>query len=372
MLFRKYSLLFCLSLLVGVTACKNDEEQNQPETPTPDPTPLTIEAPSYFGPMAIPENNPTTVEGAELGRMLFYEKKLSSDNTVSCGTCHMQQFAFTDGLAVSKGVNGTAGTRSSMTLANSGWFKSYMWDGVSASLEDQAHLPIENHAEMNTNLAEVASKLQNTAEYPTKFSLAFGSSTITPENITKALAQFQRTLVSANSKFDKYLRHEQNLTALEMQGYQLFRTHPESTIFPPLQGANCGDCHGSTGILALEMFKNNGLDAAPADRGRGAVTNSPFDDFKFKVPTLRNIALTAPYMHDGRFKTLEEVLDHYNEHVKMNSPNIAPDMTATNDPSGIGPLMLTAQQKKAVIAFLHTLTDEEFVQNPAHSDPFSH
>src|SRR5690606_6806609 len=142
------------------------------------------------------------------------------------------------------------------------------------------------------------------------------------------------------------------------------RTHPESVLAEPLLGANCGDCHSNTGILALDMFKNTGLDSNPTDRGLGAVTGNSFDNFKFKVPTLRNIALTAPYMHDGRFQTLEQVLDHYSDHVKMNSPNIAADMSATNHPDGVGyghQLSLTAQQKTAILAFLHTLTDSSFV-----------
>ena len=370
---RYFLRFFCFAgLALAVSACGKDDTSVS-ENPTPAPTLLAINAPAYFGALETPADNPTTVQGVELGRMLFYEKKLSANNTISCGSCHKQEFAFTDGLAFSPGVNGTLGTRSTMSLANSAWFKHYMWDGAATSLEQQARMPIENHLDMNTTLPEVSAKLQATAVYPQKFKLAFGSSNITSENILKALAQFQRTLVSGNSKFDKYLNHTQNLSQLEMEGYKLFRTHPESAIFPPLLGANCGDCHGNTGILALDMFKNNGLDANPTDRGLGAVTGNSYDDFKFKVPTLRNIALTAPYMHDGRFPTLEKVLDHYSDHVKMNSPNLAPDMTATNNPDGVGyghQLTLTEPQKTAIIAFLHTLTDTSFVNNPAFSDPF--
>ncbi|RYZ85135.1 MAG: cytochrome-c peroxidase, partial [Moraxellaceae bacterium] len=277
MLTKFRNFVFLSGFVLFAWACNNDDQQPAPAPVVPTDTtflpatPLKIEAPSYFGNQNIPENNPTTVQGVELGRMLFYEKMLSTDNTISCGSCHKQELAFTDGLAVSPGVNNATGTRSSMSLANAGWFRHFMWDGAANTLEEQARLPILNHLEMNSSMSEIISKLKNSSLYPDKFGKAFGTSEINEERIVKALAQFQRTLVSANSKFDRYLTHTQNLSAEEMRGFILFRTHPVSTSLPPIVGANCGDCHGSTGILTLDQFKNNGLDAAPTDRGRGAI-----------------------------------------------------------------------------------------------------
>jgi cytochrome c peroxidase len=329
--------------------------------------PYSLELPFYLSrQFTIPEDNPLTKEGVQLGRMLFYEKRLSGDNTQSCSSCHQQKLAFSDGLRFSKGIAGQNGKRNSMSLVNLLWVRQFFWDGRSNSLEEQALIPIEDPVELHQPLDRAVAKLQNTSFYPARFKLAFGSDKITPENIAKALAQFQRTLLSTNSKYDQHLRGEYKPTPQELNGINLFFTHPVAEI--GLRGANCGDCHGSH-LTTLNTFHNNGLDAEPTDPGREAVTNRPTDRGKFRAPSLRNIALTAPYMHDGRFQTLEEVLDHYNEHIK-NSPTLDPlIIEASNEPAGRS-LLLTEQEKKDVIAFLRLLTDHEFTQDKRFSDPF--
>ena len=359
---KQYLTIFCGLIFLAI-ACK-PEAETAPGTTPYETGPL----PELFGIVPAPKDNPTTVQGVALGRMLFYEKRLSANNTMSCGTCHQQKFAFTDGgKAVSMGVKGVNGTRSTMALINLAWQKTFMWDGRDSSLEKQSRGPMENPLEMHQNLSRAVNKLQNTETYPEEFLKAFGSSVITEENIFKALAQFERTLISANSKFDQNEASGGRLfNAQERAGQALFNIHPYNK---PPRGANCFDCHGGT-MFNKNIITNNGLDMSFADPGLGGVTGKSSDMGKFKAPTLRNIALTAPYMHDGRFKTLEEVLDHYNEHVQMNSPTLDPQMTTSNMIGTQPQLGLTPQEKAQVIAFLNTLTDSSFVTDPRFSDPF--
>ncbi len=350
---KKYTLLL---VLIVSAACTPDKKSTT--EPEPVPTPYSLTFPDRFQPPVIPADNPLTQEGVELGRLLFYEKKLSGNNTISCGTCHQQQFAFTDGQAVSTGTDGKKTNRGSMSLANLAWQKTFNWDGAAASLEAQARIPIENPLEMHQNLDEAARELQNTAGYPPLFQKAFGSPIITPDLVLKALGQFERTLLSFNSRYDQYRAGSAALTPDEQEGFQLFITHPDPGR--RIRGGNCGDCHGSD-FFTLQQFHNNGLDTTFTDKGRSLVTNKTADDGKFKAPSLRNIAVTAPYMHDGRFKTLEEVLDHYNEHIQSNSPNLDPLISeATNQVRG-NSLALTAYEKAKIIQFLKTLTDEKFL-----------
>jgi cytochrome c peroxidase len=361
--FRKL-VLATGALFFAVVACEPDKDV---EEPVGAPTPLELTRPRGFPAFPPTPDNPLTQEGVALGRHLFYEKQLSRNNTVSCGSCHQQSKAFTDGRAVSLGIDGKRGTRSSMTLANMAWERDLMWDGAATTLEQQARLPIENPVEMHQPLADAVRKLQQNPKYPALFRKAFGSATITEENVLKALSQFQRTLISANSKYDRFAAtsNPSILTTDELRGFTLFRTHAVAST----RGAECFHCH-TLGTFAgpYNTFFNNGLDVTFADRGRGGVTNQPFDMGRFKAPTLRNIALTAPYMHDGRFRTLEEVLDHYSDHVRLNSPNLDPNLAnSPNDPSGR--MMLTATEKRQIIAFLHTLTDSTFINNPDFADP---
>lgn len=355
------------------TSCGGNDDPG-----VPDPTPYNLNAPFYFGDnMELPEDNPLTEEGVELGRRLFYDKRLSLDNTVSCGSCHQQSLAFTDGMAVSTGINGQKTRRSSMSLVNLLWSSHFFWDGRAETLEEQALQPIENPIEMNQSLAATIAKLQGASEYPDLFTRAFGSQDITTDRMGKALAQFMRALVSSGSRYDEFLLGNTDaLTEQEKLGMELFFTHPEPSI--SLRGGNCGDCHVNiltSGVFgSFDGFKNNGLDNdVDLDEGLAAVTGRSFDKGKFKIPSLRNIALTAPYMHDGRFATLEEVLDHYNEHAKRSETVDPLILEASNEPvvpGGDIKLHLTEDEKQAILAFLHTLTDNNFINNEKFSDPF--
>ncbi|WP_135393996.1 cytochrome-c peroxidase [Hymenobacter metallicola] len=341
-------------------------------------TPYQLVLPAGFPQdVKIPASNPLTEEGVALGRMLFYEPKLSRNNTMSCGSCHQQSKAFTDGKALALGVDGMPNTRGAMSLANILWEPTLNWEGAAVGLETQARQPIENPVEMHQRLGEGVSKLQQTESYPPLFHKAFGSRTITEENVLKALAQFERTLISANSRYDKYLRGETQLSSQEIAGKVLFSSHPDPTI--PVAGADCMHCHNEGNRLftstdytrgAASSFFNNGLDATLTDQGRFTVTGLESDRGKFRAPTLRNIALTAPYMHDGRFQTLEQVLDHYSDHVAKNSPNLDVNLQTATNKRNATQLSLSAGQKKQVIAFLLTLTDSSFIQDKRFSDPF--
>lgn len=322
-------------------------------------TPYTLSIPASFGHRyTIPADNPMTVEGVALGRFLFYDSLLSKNNTISCSSCHQQNRAFTDGFALSIGVNGRTTARNSMSLANLLWVRHFFWDGHSPTLEDQALIPMAHPDELGLAPEKAARKLQQTAFYPPKFKRAFGTDSITPLLMAKALAQFERTLISAQAPYDRYLRHEYTLTAAEKRGMDLFMRTSDPA--KGIRGANCTHCHGGAQFFQ-NVFHNNGLDASPLDPGRQEVTGFDADFARFRVPTLRNIAVTGPYMHDGRFRTLEEVIDHYSEHV-ASSRTLSTDLK--------GPMYLTSSEKKDLIVFLHTLTDTEFLQNPAFSNPF--
>ncbi|MEP2026630.1 MAG: cytochrome c peroxidase [Reichenbachiella sp.] len=340
------------------------------------PTPYVFEPPALFGDdYILPKDNPLTVEGIALGRNLFYEKRLSRNNQVSCGSCHQQAKAFTDGAKFSTGLDGELTGRSSMSLVNLLWQTKFFWDGRALSLEEQALQPIPDHIEMDLPLDEAVERLSISEDYPRQFLEAFETENITADLIAKALSQFMRTLVSSNSKYDKHLLGQDVLTDQEKLGMDLFFTHPEPTI--GLRGGNCGDCH--LNILTagnrkgFEGFHNNGIDSEDAlEDGLMTVTGKATDKGKFKAPSLRNIALTAPYMHDGRFSSLEEVLDHYNENVQTSTTLDVLISDATNNPENVLPVMLglTAEEKEAIIAFLHTLTDETFINHEEFSDPF--
>lgn len=328
--------------------------------------PYKLSYPAYFGNrITVPENNPTTKQGVYLGRMLFYETKLSSTNTVSCASCHKQKFAFSDDRAFSTGVGKNLTARNSMSLVNLIWVRSFFWDGRVASLEEQAMVPLQHPDEMGESPEHVARKLQRTKEYPPLFKLAFGTRKISGENIAKALAQFERTLISADAPYDRYLRGEYKPTAEELHGLELFMTNPVPR--DGIRGANCGFCHG-TPKLFMELFHNNGLDTVPKDIGREKLTGLPADRGRFRVATLRNIAVTAPYMHDGRFKTLEEVLDHYNEHIQE-SPSLSQFLQNKSNEPGGKRLRLTSKEKEDIVIFLRMLTDSTFLNNPDFADP---
>jgi cytochrome c peroxidase len=322
--------------------------------------------PANFGNrINVPQDNPTTKEGVYLGRMLFYEKKLSADNTLSCASCHQQDKAFTDGKALSIGVDHMLASRNSMSLANLLWTRKFFWDGRAASLEEQAIFPLTNPHEMGQSVSVSAKKLSQTEAYPALFKFVFGDENITPDRIVKAISQFERTLISCNSRYDKYMSSTYKPTPQELEGMQLFMTAPEPG--KGIRGANCAHCHGGTKNY-MELFHNNGLDSIPKDAGIEALTGLASDRGRFKVPTLRNIAITAPYMHDGRFKTLDEVLDHYSDHLKE-SPSLSTFLRGESNDKGGKTLNLRPEEKRAVIAFLNLLTDSTFITDPRFSDP---
>ncbi len=345
------------------------------------PTPLTdFSAPFVFGRFATPADNPLTNEAVALGRRLFYDVRLSGNNQFSCATCHKQSLAFTDGKKTSVGASGNPLAFNSMSLANLMWGpRHFFWDGRTNSLEEQALQPIQHVDEMDQDMHELISELSEIDEYQALFAAAYGE--INPDNIAKALSSFQRTLISSNSRYDQFLRGETTFTEQEELGRKLFVAHPD--VKASLRGGNCIDCHSQflTGGFNTQFdgFSNNGLDAEEdLQPGLQSVTDNVAHRGLFKVPTLRNIALTAPYMHDGRFNTLEAVLDHYNEGIQPSStlsPLImeANNIVYQNDTQGLEQrpsLNLSPQEKKAIVAFLKTLTDQQFIENTKFSNPF--
>ena len=322
------------------------------------PIPYNLETPSLFSDKLIapiiPTNNPLTEEGIALGKKLFFDKILSGDETQSCATCHEPQKAFTDNLQFSAGIDGNLGTRNAMPLFNLAWNfdERFAWDGKEFSLEKQALEPVSNPIELHSDWVNVANKLQNHSEYTTLFLRAFGTSTIDSTLITKAIAQFERTLISGNSKFDQFLRGETTLTPEEQNGFDVFMDEARG---------DCFHCHGSNNnpLWTDNQFHNNGLDTVFLDLGLGAITGDPADNGKFKSPSIRNLEFTAPYMHDGRFATLEDVINHYSEGLQPSS-TIDPLMKKINQ----GGVNLSPQDKSDLKAFLLSLSDFDFINNP--------
>lgn len=340
-------------LLVVLVGCSSSQQQDEYM-----PIPVTLEIPKLFEEKlikpVIPTNNPLTKEGIALGKKLFFDKLLSKNNTQSCASCHHPKRAFTDVTRFSDGVDGTFGTRNSMPLFNLAWNfdDRFAWDGKEVGLEKQALEPVRNPIEMHSKWTAVAQKLQNHPEYPTLFKQAFGTNTIDSTLVTKAIAQFERTLISGNSKFDKYLRGEVQLTPEERNGFDVFMDETRG---------DCFHCHGSDNnpLWTDNKFHNNGLDVTFTDLGFGAITGDPKDNGKFRTPSLRNLVFTAPYMHDGRFATLEEVINHYSEGLKS-SHTIDPLMKKVQQ----GGVKLIPKDKADLKAFLLTLTDHDFINNP--------
>ncbi|WP_221452750.1 cytochrome-c peroxidase [Mucilaginibacter sp. FT3.2] len=312
-----------------------------------------------------PADNVTTKQGVYLGRLLFYETRLSANNTLSCSSCHQQQKAFTDGRALSPGVDKVLSTRNSMSLVNLLWARKFFWDGRAASLEEQAAMPLSNPHEMGQSLNVSAQKLNGIKSYTQLFRLVYGDTLVTGDRIVKAIAQFERTLISANSPYDRYLKGTYRPIPQELKGMALFNQAPQPE--KGIRGANCAHCHGGAKNY-MELFHNNGLDSIPKDAGIETITGLVQDRGRFKVPTLRNIALTGPYMHDGRFKTLDEVVDHYSNHIRQSASLSSFLQGESNEPGGRS-LKLLPAEKKELIAFLNMLTDSTFINNPQFADP---
>lgn len=333
-----------------------------------DPQPYVVDYPEYFPDLSDPVDNPLTYDGVQLGRHLFYDPIISVDSSMTCVSCHDPKKAFTDGLAVSPGVDGSLGKRSAMSLVNVGFVrKDFFWDGRSPSLEHQAVLPIEDPLELQDDWDNVEKKLQNSELYRNLFRKAFGisnSDEMTRDLAGKALAQFQRIIVSANSKFDREQQGRTFFNSDQQNGFDMF--FDTNQVLPD---AECGHCHNWPLFTTNEFFNNGitqveSLDDYP-DKGLGALTDYRFDNGKFRTPTLRNIELTAPYMHDGRFATLEDVLDHYSSGGHK-SDNLDP-LIVSKEEGGLG---LTSGQKEDIIEFLRTLTDTSYLKNPDVLSPF--
>jgi cytochrome c peroxidase len=312
-------------------------------------TPFRFQMAATFPMPDLPMDNPLIEERVSLGKKLFQDPAFSKDNSLSCLACHNPERGFSDPRRFSIGIHGDAGTRNSMTLLNLAWKKSFFWDGRATSLRQQVLMPVQEHDEMDESLANVANKISANSDYPPLFEKAFGSPKINPEKIALALEQFILTLTSYRSKFDLAMAGLTKLTPEEQRGFELFMTEYEPRMGQ--RGADCFHCHGGA-LFTDSQFHNNGLDVSPVDPGRAKVTGRDGDLGKFSTPTLRNVALTAPYMHDGRFKTLEEVIEHYSSGVQR-SPTLDPNL-AKHPVEGI---QLSSPDKKALVAFLKALTD---------------
>ena len=346
---RHWLWLF-LWLIVGISCQKPDTETHQP-------TPYELAIPPLFAEKliapVIPVDNPLTVEGVALGERLFFEKLLSRDRTQSCASCHQPQRAFVDNTRFSDGIDGTFGTRNAMPLFNLAWNYDarFAWDGKELGLEQQALEPITNPIEMHGQWPEIIRRLNAHPQYPSLFEQAFGTPQIDSLAIVKALAQFERTLISGQSKFDRYLQGDVLLTEAEQNGLAIFMDETKG---------DCFHCHGSPNnpLWTDNQFHNNGLDAIFTDLGLGAVTGQATDKGKFRTPSLRNLSYTAPYMHDGRFETLEEVVAHYSSGLQPSS-TIDPLMKKVQQ----GGVQLTQQEQADLIAFLRSLDDPQFIAN---------
>ncbi|CAA6799529.1 MAG: Cytochrome-c peroxidase [uncultured Aureispira sp.] len=379
-------ILVFTSIIIGVIACKQTEYIG-PISPCDlsnipyNPSSYTVVSPNGFPAMEHPEDNPITVQGIELGRHLFYDPILSRDSTISCSSCHDINKAFTDGLAKSKGIDNRIMSRSSMSLINIGysWIKgrayNFMWDGRFATLEEQIIKgPIENPLEMDNTWEKVETDLRQHPTYPRMFREAFGIDCydgISKELVAKAIAQFERTLNSAGSRYDEdvwvplvYLSNQ------ELRGMTLFIGDAAGS--PSTKDAECAHCHSfskNKALFARNEFSNNGLDSAQtlfdfADNGYGDATGNAPENGQFREVSLRNVGLTAPYMHDGRFQTLEEVVDHYATGGHY-SPNLASELTTAPTITS-----LDANDKADIVAFLHALTDSTYFNKPEWSSPF--
>lgn len=373
MQYTKVHIIFLLLVTLGLACCDDNIPPMGPGMEVEinlldidyDPTDYDLQYPDHFPNMVIPADNPMTNEGVDLGRHLFYDPILSLDSTQSCSSCHLPAGSFTDNLSVSAGIDGINGKRSSMSLLNVGFVSTGLfWDGRSRTLERQALIPVEDPVELHDTWPNVIRKLSRHDDYPTLFRKAFGiesRSGITKELAAKAIAQFERSLVSSGeSKYDRVVSGRSVFTDEELRGFDIFfDIDPDAS-----RHAECGHCHNAP-LFTTNEYRNNGLDEVESlrdfvDQGRGRVTGRVFDNGLFRIPTLRNIESTAPYMHDGRFQTLDEVIDHY----------ITGGFHADNLGAVMRPLNLQEEDRRDLVAFIKTLADPDFMNNPLYSNPF--
>ena len=387
MIMKRLSLL-AVALAIGLSSCQKDEEPtnsgnngsgdhpvdpvvlNLPDTPC-NYANLTLPNHLTGGPVAnadnTPATNPTTDAGATLGRVLFYDTQLSLNNTVSCASCHQANNGFSDPLAFSVGFEGGETGRHSMNLINARYYapEHFFWDGRAETLEDQVLMPIQDEVEMGMTLDSLMARLQTLDYYPDLFEEAFGTQDIDEDRVSRALAQFVRSIVSYQSPYDIAVAATQGPPTGDLVGFTDEENLGKQIFEDPTRGA-CGACHG-TPVQIAPAPRSNGLDANPTDIGFGEVTGDLTDYGLFKTPSLRSIELTAPYMHDGRFATLEEVIEHYNSGVQ-NHANLSPPLRLAN--GQIRRLNLTQDEKDALKAFLLTLTDHTLATEERFGDPF--
>jgi len=362
-----------ISLISIIAACHKDVSTTPATTTTTKPTPYTIAIPKFF-PTAlnIPADNPMTVEGIKLGRYLFYDGRIcgKKDTLMSCSTCHIQQYSFMNGVGYAHGLTGVAGPHKMLPMVNLVFNSSgYLWDGevvqanpayntsktYGGNIEDVVWIAMYDIPEFCSDSIKSKAAIQAISiYYPPMFKAAFGSETVTFKNISRAIAQFVRTLISSNSKFDRYMRGEENLTANELSGYNIFNT----------EKGDCFHCHGTI-LFTTNGFYNNAKDTVFTDPyDRYSYTHDPNDIGAYKASTLRNIMYTGPYEHDARFATMDNVINFYSSGL-VRSPSVSPFMTHLND----GGDQLTTSEKADLKAFLKTLNDTSFVTNPAFSKP---
>jgi cytochrome c peroxidase len=339
-IFKKIS--FCLILSIQIWSCKPDDN-----LPTEDNEEL-LEIPVYFPkPHYQFTTNKITSKGIELGRRIFYDPILSADSTISCASCHHQNLAFTDGKALSTGFQQRLGRRNSPPLQNLIWNTSFNWDGGINHIEIFSLAPITDANEMNLPLKEAIDKLNRNPKYSNDFYEVFGAKPIDDQQLFYALTQFMGTLISANSKYDKYIEGESTLSQEELAGYMLFKQH-------------CNSCHTEP-LFTNYGFFNNGNTTAGADSGRFRITLNPTDFYKFRTPSLRNIMQTAPYMHNGSIASLKEVVERYANPTKLNTENLDPRIST---------ITLSEKEKENLLKFLATLSDIDFMSNPKFANPY--
>jgi cytochrome c peroxidase len=341
-----FAISILCALLCHIFGCRKQPSESKSSTFPGFKVPEHFAQPVYHF-----QSNEVTEAGFVLGRRLFYEPRLSRNNTISCGSCHIQSAAFTHhGHDVSHGIDDRLGRRNAPPIMNLAWTTHYMWDGGIFDLDLQPIAPITAHEEMDESVERVVHKLSNHPEYPLLFEKAFGSKTISSANMLKALSQFMLMCISSNAKYDSVKTGQVAFTALEQEGYQIFQI-------------KCNACHQEP-LFTDFSFRNNGIGIGYSnDSGRYAVTLNPDDLYRFKVPSLRNLRFTAPYMHDGRFYTIDAVLDQYAHHI-VDMDNLDPLLKA-KDTLGI---QLSEAERIALKAFLNTLNDFEFVTNPLLSE----
>lgn len=328
-----------------------------------DTTPYNLQYPSHFNDPEIPSDNPMTINGVKLGRYLFYDKILSSGDVMSCESCHKQEYAFTSPTTTNTSMsNGQQVERNVMSLVNLAWETDFAWDGRKSTLEDKIDGTLNNPFSFNIDWTHISAKLNSHTDYPRYFHEAFGVTFIEYDHVLKALAQFLRSIVSGNSKWDQFLQSTYAPTSSELIGFDLYTT----------ENGDCFHCHShSHPLLGDGIFRNNGLDSVSHqsefnDYGRGYVTSYEFDNGKFRSVSLRNIEHTGPFMHDGRLLSLEDVIDHYDSGGYF-SPTVDVNMKHTSD----GGLGLTENEKTGLIDFLKMLSDTSLLTNPEYSNPFT-